>query len=263
MPFLSKFYIDVGKIHVTHKCIVTSAHKCSYPRGRGSYGFVFCIEGQARFKFFDGESIDVSKGEMIFLSSDAAYVIVTQRDFLHYTVNFDIHTGNSSVGVLKNVRALLVNQNTEVFENSMRQLVDIWTAKKRGYEMRAVSVLYRLLTDFYFDFADKDSLLEPSGILVAKEYIERFFNTEITLEKLAYLSNMSITNFRREWGKRYSETPMQYRDSIRVYYAREYLNSGYYSVSEVAKKCGFDDVSYFIRFFKKKTGVTPGASQKI
>ena len=263
MPFLSKFYIDVEKIHIAHKCTVTSAHKCSYPRGRGSYGFVFGIEGQAKFKFFDGESIDVSKGEMVFLSPEAAYVIVTQGDFLHYTVNFDIHTENSSVGMLNGVRALLVNQNTDLFENGMRQLVDIWSTKKRGYEMRAVSVLYRLLTDFYFDFADKDNLPEPSGILVAKEYIERFFNTEITLEKLAYLSNMSITNFRREWRKRYSETPMQYRDSFRIYYAREYLNSGYYSVSEVAKKCGFDDVSYFIRFFKKKTGVTPGKTKKV
>jgi AraC-like DNA-binding protein len=73
---------------------------------------------------------------------------------------------------------------------------------------------------------------------------------------------MSATNFRREWKKIYLETPLQYRDSIRLYYAKEYLNSGYYTVTEIAEKCGFDDVSYFVRFFKKKAGRTPGELKK-
>ena len=55
---------------------------------------------------------------------------------------------------------------------------------------------------------------------------------------------------------------MQYRDSTRLYYAKEYLNSGYYTVSEIAEKCGFDDVSYFVRFFKQKTGLPPGEYKK-
>jgi AraC-like DNA-binding protein len=73
---------------------------------------------------------------------------------------------------------------------------------------------------------------------------------------------MSVTNFRREWKKIYAEAPIQYRDSIRLYYAKEYLSSGYYTVSETAEKCGFDDVSYFVRLFKKKTGLTPGEFKK-
>jgi hypothetical protein len=39
--------------------------------------------------------------------------------------------------------------------------------------------------------------------------------------------------------------------------AKELLESGFYSVSEVAMRCGFDDVSYLCRFFKKHTGLTP------
>ena len=34
-------------------------------------------------------------------------------------------------------------------------------------------------------------------------------------------------------------------------------SEGFFSVQEVAKKCGFDDASYFVRFFKKQTGLTP------
>lgn len=56
---------------------------------------------------------------------------------------------------------------------------------------------------------------------------------------------------------------MQYRDAIRLYYAKEYLNSGYYTVTEIAEKCGFDDVSYFVRFFRKRTGTPPGTYKNI
>ena len=69
-------------------------------------------------------------------------------------------------------------------------------------------------------------------------------------------------NFRREWKKIYSESPLQYHISIRFYYAKEYLTSGYYTVSEIAQKCGFDDVSYFVRFFKRQAGLTPGEYKK-
>jgi Na+-driven multidrug efflux pump len=47
-----------------------------------------------------------------------------------------------------------------------------------------------------------------------------------------------------------------------LYYAKEYLRSGYYTISEIAEKCGFEDPNYFTRFFKKHTGLTPGEAKK-
>ena len=33
------------------------------------------------------------------------------------------------------------------------------------------------------------------------------------------------------------------------------------SLAEIAEKCGFDDASYFVRFYKKHTGITPGEAK--
>ena len=165
--------------------------------------------------------------------------------------------------VLKTPCALLQEKNTEQLERSFKKLVSIWRLKKSDYEMQTIGVLYELLSLFYFDYIQPQDGMTDQRLLIAKEYVERHFDQTITLERLAYLSNMSITNFRREWARRYAEAPMQYRDSLRVYYAKEYLNSGYYNVSEIAEKCGFEDVSYFVRFFKKKTGITPGQYKKM
>lgn len=41
--------------------------------------------------------------------------------------------------------------------------------------------------------------------------------------------------------------------------AKKYLLTTQYQVKDIADLPGYEDVSYFIRFFKKHTGYSPGA----
>lgn len=255
---LSDFYIDVKKIFIAHEFTLDSVRKCEYPNGRGSYGLVYPLEGEAEYRFSDGACITVKKGDCLLIFPESAYVIETNQFFRHYTVNFEIHQESSALESFSSFPCFLQSNDTEQLELTLKRLVSLWNGKQAGYEMQAVGLLYESLALFYTSYAKAIGRKE-SRLLIAREYMEQHFNQPISLEDLARLSSMSVTNFRREWAKQYAEPPMQYRDSIRLYYAKEYLSCGYYSVSEVAKKCGFEDVSYFVRFFKKKVGVTPGA----
>lgn len=130
--------------------------------------------------------------------------------------------------------------------------------------MLATSYLYELLAILIFEIYESNyNINSYLQLLPAKEYIDNNFKKNITLNMLANISNMSISNFRREWLKIYNKSPLQYRDEIRIRYSKEYLSSGFYNVSEVASKCGFDDTNYFIRFFKKHTWMSPGKYKKI
>lgn len=262
MVFSECFYLDIEKIHIAHEFILDRIHKCEYPSGRGHYGLVYVQSGNAEYRFFGGERITLTDGDVLFLSPNCAYSIVTEKEFKHYTVNFDIHEHTSRLGFLNKSYVLLYKDNTEQLKRCFSELTNTWVLKKNGFEMQATACLYKLLSLFYFDCTSRSDSSYASRLLCAKEYIDQHFNEPITLEQLAFLSNMSVTNFRREWKKHYSESPIQYRDSMRLYYAKEYLVSGYYTVTEIAEKCGFDDVSYFVRFFKQKTGLTPGEFKK-
>jgi AraC-like DNA-binding protein len=44
---------------------------------------------------------------------------------------------------------------------------------------------------------------------------------------------------------------------IRIEIAKNMLYSGEYSVSQVAEQCGFSDIYYFSKAFKKAVGVNP------
>ena len=260
--FSDNFYLDIKKIQIAHQYILDRVHKCEYPFGRGHYGFVYVQSGSAEYRFFTGERITIVDSDVLFLSPNCAYSIATEKEFKHYTVNFDIHEDSSNLSALGNPYCLLQGKNLDQIERILKELIGAWTPQKAGYEMRSIGYLYELLSQFYFEYTKEQNSVLYQRLLPAKEYIEQHFKDHITLEQLAFISNMSVTNFRREWKKIYSEAPIQYRDSIRLYYAKEYLNSGYYTVSEIAEKCGFDDVSYFVRFFKKQTGLTPGAYKK-
>ena len=258
MLFTNGFFMNVKEIQLAHEYILDRVHRCEYPRGRQCYGLVYVLSGRAEYRFYTGERITVSDGDTLFLSPNAAYSIVTAKEFKHYTVNFDIHEECSRLGILDTSYCLLEKEDSEQLERKFKKIVSIWTEKKAGFEMESVGCLYELISFFCFVYLNRQNSATYQRLLAAKEYIEGNFNRSITLEQLATLSNMSVTNFRREWKKSYAISPMQYRDEVRLNRAKDYLNSGYYTVTEIAEKCGFDDVSYFVRFFKKGAGITPG-----
>ena len=262
MAFTDEFFIDIKNIHIAHEYTLDRVQKCEYPRGRGSYGMIYALGGRAEYRFLSGDSFTVSEGDVLFLSPNCAYSITTEKEFKHFTVNFSVHEESSNFELITQPYCLVKEKNTEHLERGFKALVDTWQSKRQGYEMRTVGHLSLLIADFYCEYTSRQNSTSYQRLLPTKEYIDRHFNSHIRLEKLANLSNMSVTNFRREWAKHFSETPIQYRDTVRLYYAKEHLASGYYTVSEIAERCGFRDESYFVRFFKKKTGVTPGEFKK-
>ena len=263
MFFNEPFYIDISKIHLAHEFVLDKAHKCEYPNGRSTYGMVYCIDGAAEYKFNSGKHLSISAGDTLLLSPNAAYSIITKKDFKHYTINFTIHKKNSRLDIIDQPYCLLNNVEPEQFNRYFGKLTKIWAHKNTGYEMLSVSNLYSLVSLFYFEYKNQNTPTDFAARLhPAKEHIDQNFDSAITLELLAKMCSMSVTNFRREWKKIYHSTPMQYRDEVRLSYAKEYLSTGYYSVSEVADKCGFENVGYFISFFEKHTGMSPGAFKK-
>lgn len=250
----SNFFLNIKQIRIAHEFILDRIHHCEYPQGRGHYGLVHALDGYAEYHLSDGRCFTITPGDTILLSPDTTYILITDKTFHHYTVNFDIHENDSKLNVFKQPYFLFTKKNTEQIKRCFKKLVDIWFKKQCGYELVSTACLYELIYLFYCSISNEMTNIHQHKLLVAKEYIEQNYSQNFTLNFLASLSYMSPTHFRREWKKTYIESPLQYRDSIRIYYAKEYLDSGYFTVSETAEKCGFSDVNYFVRFFQKQNG---------
>ena len=92
----------------------------------------------------------------------------------------------------------------------------------------------------------------------AKEYIEKSFSDPfLSVQKTAEYLGISQVYFRKEWKAEFGTLPSDYIKHIRFEHAKAMLKTGYYSVGEVAEKCGFWSLSYFSAAFHKQFGINP------
>ncbi|GAA0856267.1 AraC family transcriptional regulator [Clostridium nitritogenes] len=87
--------------------------------------------------------------------------------------------------------------------------------------------------------------------------IENEYQNPLTLEDLSRASGMSPKYFCRFFNEMSNKTPIEYLNYYRIEIACEKLLATELSITEIALNCGFNDVSYFIKTFKKYKGLTP------
>jgi AraC-like DNA-binding protein len=80
---------------------------------------------------------------------------------------------------------------------------------------------------------------------------------KISLDKAAGIANLSTPAFCRYFKKRTNKSFMQFLNEIRIGEACRFLVNENNSVADICFNCGFNNISYFIRQFKKITGYTP------
>lgn len=87
--------------------------------------------------------------------------------------------------------------------------------------------------------------------------MNQHFQNVITLADVARLANMSEVSFSRFFKQRTGNTFIDSLTEIRLGHASRMLIDTTHSVSEIAYRCGFNNMSNFNRIFRKKKGCTP------
>lgn len=131
------------------------------------------------------------------------------------------------------------------------------------FHFKAALHLYGLFTSlsgFWGGFDENPVRLTPMEKIHA--HISRNFLHPVTLSDLSHIGSLSEKYISRRFKQIYGETPIYYRDSLRIEMACELLRGMHYSISEIAEKCGFSDLFYFSKIFKKRKKVSPGQYRK-
>jgi len=93
--------------------------------------------------------------------------------------------------------------------------------------------------------------------MTAKKYFDEHF---LTLENIDSVCNeLKINKFflTHLFKENLGEPPIKYLIEKRMTFAKKLLDETNKSIGEVAKDCGYVDVAYFCRIFKKFEGITP------
>jgi len=119
---------------------------------------------------------------------------------------------------------------------------------------------YRLLSSPAFHIPYKTDDEDPMKKVI--QYIHQNFQTEIKVNELQDISNMSNTTFFTSFKKRYRITFKKYLQHIRIGYACQLLLDGSLNISQIAYESGFNNLSNFNRHFKAIKGCTPKEFKK-
>lgn len=106
-------------------------------------------------------------------------------------------------------------------------------------------------------FANEIATYDSRRIEKAFEYMRNNYEKEISLEDIAKIVNMTVVSFSRFIKKRTGKTFIDSLNDIRLGHASRLLIDTRLSIAEVSYKCGYNNLSYFNRIFKKKHNSTP------
>lgn len=101
---------------------------------------------------------------------------------------------------------------------------------------------------------DQALLIVQKALMKMQSELESGVNAEALAREL----NVSYSSFRHTFQQHTGSSPHQYLLELRLVRARNLLTQTTLSVKEIAQQAGFEDEHYFCRFFKMKTGFTPG-----
>jgi YesN/AraC family two-component response regulator len=101
--------------------------------------------------------------------------------------------------------------------------------------------------------------LSKSAMVIqpAIEYIQENYCSSISLNTISSLCEISPSYFSKLFKKVTKQNLVRYINSIRVKQAENLLATTNKSISQIAVELGFEDCGYFIKVFKKETGLTP------
>ena len=88
-------------------------------------------------------------------------------------------------------------------------------------------------------------------------YIRQNYTREISLQEFGMQFHLSEKYISRYFKEHFHITLSQYINHLRLEHARQLLQESTAPVTEVALQSGYQNVSYFIRCFKKMYGVSP------
>lgn len=93
-------------------------------------------------------------------------------------------------------------------------------------------------------------------------FMQDNLSRDLPLGALAKAVNLSSTQLSHIFKAELGVTASQYLKSLRMKKARELLDTTYLTVKEVAAAVGLNDVSHFVRDFKRSYGLTPAQYRK-
>lgn len=225
----------------------------------------------------DNKKILAKKGDIVFVNSETLHGAIPsdcEYDCVVFNLAF-LKTGNvacdSFLDSLLNHNAVVLERITSLAgKTAINKLFSALKTRENGFQFIVFGAVNELIGSLKenIDYSYKiDGLTQKDEKNVAKlkrilSFIRDNFDKELTLDDMANASGLSTKYFCSFFKNMTGKTPFGYLNDYRIERASRKLLGSDLPITQIAFSCGFNDLSYFIKTFKKIKGCSPKLYRK-
>lgn len=218
---------------------------------------------------------------LIFVSSEEIHSISLENCQCLDSIVFDLNmlSFENYDGIQFKIIQPLLKGKTR-FPQMIKKDAEKWEEISRLFEMmmeeahkkdlcsylRVKARLYEILAFLYQngylkevgEVNEKDTF-RIDGLKRVISYIQEHFNEKISLKEIASVAGMNEQYFCRYFKKHVGKTLTEYMNDIRINHAAQKLLQTNDKVIDIAIQCGYENIGYFLKRFRKEKGMSPSA----
>lgn len=241
----------------------------------------FCVKGKCEISVLDKKYF-LSENSLLFVPSGTAYILhKSEEKVLLAGINFDftfIHS--DSITPIVPARQVFVKEkqfenilfsdgevfNTVYFTEKqnhlypyIKNMFDEYDSKLLFFSEKCSSLLKFVLTDIARNALSAPLSSTGKTVQAVIGYIQSHFGEDISNGSIGDELNFHPNYLNRIMILHTGKSLHRYLMEYRLKNAIDMLQFTSLSISQIAEKCGFSDISRFSKFFKSETGYTPSS----
>lgn len=233
----------------------------------GGEGFLGC--SQKCFTVFKGTIAIINSRELHYLES-------LNDNFRFYTIRIDLSfLFSDQIDSCQAKYLSPLSENLIIFKNLVTNdsevlkcvttIIKEYFKRDIGYELAVKAYIYNLVVLLLRNYIDEFTIEKKciyrldnfKRLHEVFEYIDNNYNKKICAKELSNIAHISTYYLCRIFKQITGRTATEYINEIRLKKSMELLKNGTMNITEISINCGFSDVNYYCRLFKKKYGVSP------
>ena len=212
------------------------------------------------------KEIAAPEGTLLYLPTDVEYVSYWAQtaEASYIALNYNLYGVNGEPLCLNDHITVTTNDKNRAVYQLLKECANTYIQNEKYAGLALQSYFFKLIYTIFRQQNQKAMQTDKSLAEIYKAilYLDDQYMFEITTEELAAMCNLSVATFRRLFKKYKQTSPMKYRRQLRMAHAKNMLESGVYTVSEVAELMGCTDLSHFNRQYHAVFGLNPSVSKR-
>lgn len=215
------------------------------------FSFAFLIEGEVLVEL-DGKNTLIGPGQLMLVPENKTIFIHYYKDCVGYDGYFHIDfLKDASYPALRSQQPTIQSfwfDDAVFIAALMKRMLTAFEDKDLAFLQSAMDLIL--------------GQIRPGGhaAVIPEKFLQLVFNKDqapLTVSEYADMMHVTANYLNKNVKTHTHRTAMEWVEIARLNQAKKLLKDPTVPIVEIAARCGLADQSYFARFFKKKTGLTP------